>query len=416
MSERTPLLHQQPTKKKSVLTWLTGLVILGLVVGGVYLTTHSNQSGEIKHDDVSLDKFPEADSDLNNLKMYSLHVKPTIVNQFNVDCKGLVACNVTVTFQDIPEIEVDYLVQSSESDVFEYLELYETLEQNTFTVHVKSPSDWQFYHDRYHLDKRHHFKLQVLAHVIVPKTFFPNFDMDADLGLLDWHGIYNHMDQFHAAVHVGAMKIKNIKTKSFNMETNASAIQVENISADKDIIIVSDVGSIHLENALARNVELRAQAGEIYGKNVVANEDIVLKTDAGKLVFYGGITKGAKSGSVNISTNAGEVSGSIVGYKTFNSNLNVGSIDVELKPLVDFDSKTTLTSDAGTIKAKMFDFSGTYDLESKMGTVKVTGDKVVRTKTTGGMFGSHKTGTVEGKQSSTVVASTNMGTISLDFQ
>ncbi|KAJ2995012.1 hypothetical protein HDV02_001138 [Globomyces sp. JEL0801] len=430
MSETTPLINtsEVPTKKRSTLFWwATTLAIIVITVSLALYGAQSN-TGFDYDQNITLDSFPEADADLNNLKMYALHVDPTTVDLVKFTCTGLVACNVTTSFKDVPKIDVQYLVQSSETDVFEYLQVNETLVGHEMGVSIASPADYEFYRERYNLSNRKGFtfKLQVLVHLILPLTTAPSFDMKSDLGLLNWNGINLNMDKFDVFLDIGEIKVDKIQSKTFTVSSHVSEIQVFKTTVDEDLKIHSDLGNIFVKDTIAKNVDLMTNVGSIEGQDVVAQETVQLKTDVGRIRFVGGVDVEAEGGSVTVKSNAGSASGSFSGYKSFTSTLDTGSMEFELKPKTDYDTQSVLESKIGSIDV---DFNGEYDLSSDMGRVSVkTGrqstlkrkpvkvpSKTPPVKTPPVKTPAHKTGRV-GQGKSTLKAVSMLGSISAKFE
>ncbi|KAJ3318156.1 hypothetical protein HDV06_000785 [Boothiomyces sp. JEL0866] len=325
MSETTPLINTGTPVKRSYKNVIIGCAVVAAVAIGGYLTYSKLSSKPIEEgaepvpETGEVQGFPEADVELFNFKLARNKIQP--VEHVAFDCKGFGACNATVRFSDVAEIQMDYLIQSNDKHCMEYTDVWSTLESSTYTVHVHTPKV-----------RPHHpkdLKFQVLIHLTVPRSLSFDFDIDADVGLLDFLGTPKKITAMTSHIHAGIIKVKEVQSDSFDFQMNAGVMTVKDVKAVDLVKADTNAAVVEFEVEFVQDgqkkVDLYADAGVIVGK--------------------------------------------YENYNSFTAAVQAGVHSFDLAPLP--ESLTKITGEAAEISFTIADFEGKVDLLAEVGTVKL---------------------------------------------
>ncbi|KAJ3270429.1 hypothetical protein HDV01_007839 [Terramyces sp. JEL0728] len=373
MSEATPLINNNtaaPTKK-SYKNAIVGCVIVAAVAIGGYVTYSQLHKAPLQEgtepvpETGEVQGFPEADVKLYNFKLSRNKIQP--VEHVAFDCKGFGACNATVRFADVPQIQMDYLIQSNDKHCMEYTEVWSTLESDTYTVHVKTPKI------RPHHPKALQF--QVLVHLTVPKSLSFDFDIDADVGLLDFYGNPKKITSMTSHIHVGIIKVREVQADNFDFQMNVGVINVKDIKATDLVKADTNASIVDFDVEFVGNGEKK----------------------------------------VDLHADAGEIVGKYENYNSFTASLEAGVHSFDLVPLD--ESLTKITAEAATIDFTVTGFEGKIDIAAQVGTVKLTfpKGKQVQINKKKSFPGQHYYGTI-GEGSMELQSSVTAGTIKATFE
>ncbi|KAJ3253148.1 hypothetical protein HK103_000843 [Boothiomyces macroporosus] len=363
MSETTPLINTSVPAKKSHKNVIIGCVVVAAVAIGGFIT-YTKLSKSVPEAG-KVEGFPEADAELFNFKLSRNKIDP--VEHVAFDCKGFGACNATVRFSDVSEIQMDYLIQSNDEHCMEYTDVWSSLDSNIYTVHVHTPKQRPT-HPR-------DLKFQVLIHLNVPKSLEFDFDIDADVGLLDFVGTPKKISAMTSHIHAGIIKVKDVKSDTFDFQMNAGVMTVQDIKAVDLVKADTNAAVVEFDVEFVENGERK----------------------------------------VDLYADAGVIVGKYENYASFTAKVEAGVHSFDLVPLP--ESFTKVTGEAAEIDLALTDFEGSVDLKATVGTVKLkySTPKKVNLKKKKAFPGEHYVGTIgEGKmQLQSVVTA---GTIKATFE
>jgi hypothetical protein len=267
---------------------------------------------------------------------------------------GSVTLATTVTeSSDVPVME--YRIYSNVK-ITDFLEIEYSFNEKTFAFNVKSPA---------RLDPN--VRVRVEMDLKLPAGLkLAKLESKVSAGSLNWSS-RAIIDDIAAAHMAGFVELSNLNSKKLNLQVNAGNVGLAN----------SDIYSLFIDT----------NSGSVKFNNV-----------------------NARMSDVQVST--GSVKGSIGNFSNFRVVTNTGSLDLDL----DAKDAETIKLDAkvGSIKGRISNFAGKFKVNSYVGSCKVEGELVTKSKVQKGFTSCLIEGMVASGHSS-FVGETNTGSINVEF-
>lgn len=140
----------------------------------------------------------------------------------------------------------------------------------------------------------------------------------------------------------GNIYINDISTGSLDISVSTGKVTVSGVTCNGNITVVVSTGKANLTNTVCRNLISRGSTGDILLKNVIATEKISIERSTGDVKF-----EGSDGAEIFVTTDTGDVEGSLLTDKVFITKTDTGRIRV---PGSTSGGRCEITTDTGNIK------------------------------------------------------------------
>ncbi|KAI8894372.1 hypothetical protein BC833DRAFT_568410 [Globomyces pollinis-pini] len=216
--------------------------------------------------------------------------------------------------------------------------------------------------------------------VFLPYTVKDLFDVNliADVGSLDIYKIPNLLGNVFVDITTGSVILEQVDVDVIDVSTKSGNLNV------LDVEVLDSLACHSISGSIVVDVSFPSEKSDIQSPR-----------------------------HMNISTDSGSLKGHVDYYQSLTATSHTGLIDLILTSFS--NSTATTTTDIGNIYLDMFEFSGYYDVESVLGTVKVDKSKYRKGKSKKYTTSAHAKGTI-GSGSSRLYAKSNVGKAVVHFE
>ena len=149
-------------------------------------------------------------------------------------------------------------------------------------------------------------------------------------------------EAINIAASTGDIYVEHTSASSLDLTVSTGNITVSNMTCNRDITIGLSTGKAYLTDIVCKNLTSTGSSGDISLKNVVAAEKISIERITGDVTF-----EGSDAAELYVTTDTGQVKGSLLTDKVFITKTDTGRIDV---PNSITGGRCEITTDTGDIK------------------------------------------------------------------
>ncbi len=140
----------------------------------------------------------------------------------------------------------------------------------------------------------------------------------------------------------GDIRVEGISADSMDLTVTTGQVGVTDVHCTKDISLKVSTGEACLTNIRCKKLTSNGSTGDIALKNVIADETFDIRRSTGDITF-----DRCDAYEINVETDTGNVTGSLLSGKIFITDSDTGRIRV---PQSTTGGKCTITTDTGDIK------------------------------------------------------------------
>lgn len=140
----------------------------------------------------------------------------------------------------------------------------------------------------------------------------------------------------------GDIRVENAFAGAIDLSVSTGKVIVESVKIDGDINVSVSTGDARLTDIACKSFTSTGSTGHISLKNVIAKEKFSLKRSTGDIKF-----ENSDAETINIKTDTGDVTGSLLSEKIFITETSTGNISV---PKTTTGGKCEVVTDTGDIK------------------------------------------------------------------
>ena len=182
------------------------------------------------------------------------------------------------------------------------------------------------------------------GNIELPKSLkFENVDILENTG--DVKNFANVSSEIKIKTSTGNIYMSDINANLINLKVSTGKIELSNIECANDIKADVSTGKTYLSSIKCKNLTSSGNTGNLYLSNVVAADAFLLRRTTGDINL-----SACDSNEMYITTDTGDVSGTILSEKVFITNTNTGDINV---PKTINGGKCEITTSTGDIKIKI---------------------------------------------------------------
>ena len=140
----------------------------------------------------------------------------------------------------------------------------------------------------------------------------------------------------------GDIYVENISSGALELSVSTGQVTVSDVMCDGDVNISVSTGKTSINDMKCQNIISNGNTGDMVMKNVIANEKLDVERTTGDVKL-----DGCDANEICISTDTGNVTGSLLTDKVFIAHTDTGKVDV---PKTALGGKCEITTDTGDIK------------------------------------------------------------------
>jgi len=140
----------------------------------------------------------------------------------------------------------------------------------------------------------------------------------------------------------GDIRVENVRAGAMDFSVSTGKVIVESVKIDGDINVSVSTGDARLTDIACKSVISTGNTGHISLKNVIAKEKFSLERSTGDIKF-----ENSDAETINIKTDTGDVTGTLLSEKIFITETSTGNISV---PKTTTGGKCEVVTDTGDIK------------------------------------------------------------------
>lgn len=175
--------------------------------------------------------------------------------------------------------------------------------------------------------------------VYLPKTEYASLVIDEDTGDIQIAGDFQFGD-VDISLSTGEVSWFASVANLLKIKASTGDIRVENMAAGSIDLSVS-TGRTKLINVTCKNLISRGDTGDASLQNVIAEESFLIERSTGDVTF-----DRCDAGEIFVTTDTGDVTGSLLTEKVFLAQTDTGKVDV---PQTATGGKCEITTDTGNI-------------------------------------------------------------------
>ena len=145
----------------------------------------------------------------------------------------------------------------------------------------------------------------------------------------------------------GDIYAESISASSLDLTVSTGRVTVSDITCEGDITIGVSTGKAYLSDIVCKNLTSTGSTGDISLKNVISTEKIYIERSTGDVTL-----EGSDATELFITTDTGDVKGSLLTDKVFIIKTDTGRINV---PNSNTGGRCEITTDTGDIKITISD-------------------------------------------------------------
>ncbi len=177
--------------------------------------------------------------------------------------------------------------------------------------------------------------------LIIPEEFtFKDLDLSFSTGDVTINA--KKLDEIKVMTSTGDITVENLLVKSLELTASTGKIVVNNVKSEGDINLKVSTGKTILSDISCENFTSKGGTGKISLKSVIANEKLCIVRDTGDVEL-----DNCDGAQISITTDTGDVSGSLKSEKVFIVKTHTGRVKV---PDTITGGKCEITTDTGDIQ------------------------------------------------------------------
>ena len=141
---------------------------------------------------------------------------------------------------------------------------------------------------------------------------------------------------------IEALSLENTLIKQYTMTASTGSVSAKGVTCTGDITVKVSTGRLNAENVSSKSFTSTGSTGSASLKNVIAEESFSVKRSTGSIKL-----DGCDAASIVISTDTGNITGTLLSEKNFIASSDTGNISV---PDTHTGGRCELTTDTGDIK------------------------------------------------------------------
>lgn len=201
--------------------------------------------------------------------------------------------------------------------------------------------------------------------VYLPKTEYTNLLINGDTGAVEISNDFMFRDvdissstgdvEFCASASemikikadTGDICVENISAGSLDLTVSTGKVTVSSVTCKGAVTVGVSTGEAYLTDIVCKSVISSGNTGDIYLNNAIAAEKFSIERSTGDVRL-----EGCDANELEINTDTGNVTGSLLSSKVFIAHSDTGDIDV---PETASGGKCKITTDTGDIKIMIAD-------------------------------------------------------------
>ncbi len=177
--------------------------------------------------------------------------------------------------------------------------------------------------------------------VEIPKAFtFQSIDISESTGNVTSYA--SALEVIKIKTSTGAIRVENASAGVLDLSVSTGKVTVSNVTCRGDVKINVSTGKTNLTDTTCKNVISSGDTGDLSLKNVIAAERFSVSRSTGDVKF-----NGCDAGELSVTTDTGDVTGSLLTDKVFITQTDTGRVDV---PKTTTGGRCEITTDTGDIK------------------------------------------------------------------
>ena len=180
--------------------------------------------------------------------------------------------------------------------------------------------------------------------VVIPEDYaFAKMDIHQSTGYVTCQA--STTDTMKIKTSTGNIHVENVSTGHLELSVTTGKIITTNVSCCGDMHVSVSTGKTILTNVSCKNLSTNGNTGDIVLKNVVAEEKLTIKRSTGHVKF-----ESCDAAEINVKTDTGDVTGTLLSEKLFLCKTDTGRVDV---PKATAGGVCEVTTDTGDIRLKI---------------------------------------------------------------
>ncbi len=177
--------------------------------------------------------------------------------------------------------------------------------------------------------------------VEIPNAFvFEGIDVSGSTGNVNCYA--SATGSIKIKLSTGDIKVENVSSGGFDLAVSTGRINAAGINCSGEIKVAVSTGKTNLSNVTCKSLVSDGDTGDFYLKTVIATEKFDIKRDTGDVKF-----DGCDAGEIFVTTDTGDVSGTLLTEKVFIPSSKTGSVDT---PKTVTGGRCEISTDTGDIK------------------------------------------------------------------
>ena len=179
--------------------------------------------------------------------------------------------------------------------------------------------------------------------VEIPKAFtFQSIDVSENTGNVTSYA--SALEVIKIKTSTGAIRVENASAGMLDLSVSTGKVTVSNVTCQGDVKINVSTGKTNLTDTTCKNVISSGDTGDLSLKNVIAAERFSVSRSTGDVKF-----SGCDAGELSVTTDTGDVTGSLLTDKVFITQTDTGRVDV---PKTTTGGRCEIITDTGDITFK----------------------------------------------------------------
>lgn len=318
--------------KKSTVIWLivaASLMIVGVTVSSLAMSALDwdfKKLGSSQFDT----KTYEINDDFSDISIDTDIDDIVFLLSEDGECK--VVCDEYESISHTVEVENETLVIKSRDDRKWYEHIGISIENPKLTVH---------------LPKTDYSSLLINENtglVELPKDFeFVNIDIETTTGCVKTSA--SAKEKIKIKTSTGLVKVSDVSVETLEITVTTGMVNIQSVSCTGDIEINVSTGMTEMKNVTCVNFESSGSTGGLSMTNVIAEDSFSIERSTGDIEF-----DGCDANEIYVTTDTGEVEGSLLTEKIFFAETDTGDISV---PKSTKGGKCEITTDTGDINIRI---------------------------------------------------------------
>ena len=143
----------------------------------------------------------------------------------------------------------------------------------------------------------------------------------------------------------GSIHVENVIAGHLELSVTTGKITITDVRCSGDMQVSVSTGKTSMTNVTCKNLTTNGNTGDIVLKNVVAEEKFTIKRSTGHVKF-----EGCDAAEIQVTTDTGDVTGTLLSEKVFQCETDTGKVDV---PKTTSGGPCEVKTDTGDIRLKI---------------------------------------------------------------